>query len=234
MNPPSPLLAPGVAPFLDGKTPVFVEVGADPTAGAGLALPIGSIAKFGTTYYLKTGAAATAWSTTFGGGAAASTGWDHIETLVISGADKAEQAFAAALDGDTDLEYLVKARVVHNAAANGNLGIKVNGNALVYSQFSSQDGANPTGSAAGQFGFFYQTGSSELTVRLNAARIAGVVRSAVGEMSSSIDGSATNRLSEYGHGWYTGVDNITAISVFSSQAAGLKIGSELKLYRWVD
>jgi hypothetical protein len=49
-------------PIFDGRTPTFIEVGAAPTAGAGLALPPGSIAKFGTSYYWKTSnAAATSW-----------------------------------------------------------------------------------------------------------------------------------------------------------------------------
>lgn len=45
----------------DGITPGFVEVGADPSTGAGFAAPIGSIAKFGTLYYEKVGTTATSW-----------------------------------------------------------------------------------------------------------------------------------------------------------------------------
>jgi hypothetical protein len=45
----------------DGITPGFVEHGTAPTSGSGLQAPIGSIAKVGPVYYLKTGAGATAW-----------------------------------------------------------------------------------------------------------------------------------------------------------------------------
>jgi hypothetical protein len=51
----------GVDPPLDGKTPVFEEVGADPTIAPGLDRPIGSYARFGTSYYWKTSSSATGW-----------------------------------------------------------------------------------------------------------------------------------------------------------------------------
>ena len=50
-------------PPLDGRTPVFVEVGSLPTLSPGLDLPIGSIARYDSTFvFVKVGAAATAWN----------------------------------------------------------------------------------------------------------------------------------------------------------------------------
>lgn len=222
----------GPTPILDGRTPVFVQVGADPTAGAGLNLPPGSIALFGSTYYWKSGAGATAWTIApFTAGGAAST-WELVEALTIAGAAVQEQAFAAALDGDADGEYLVRARIKNSAAGNGNIGVDMNGNALVYSQFGSQDGANPTGAANGQFGFFYATGSLQLHVQIFARRITGQVRSGFGFVSAADDLSATARLAQFGCGFYTGTDNITEVSIRSSVAAGIGIGSVLELWKW--
>jgi hypothetical protein len=51
----------GVDPPLDGKTPVFEEVGADPSVSPGYDRPMMSVARFGTQYYLKYGSAATNW-----------------------------------------------------------------------------------------------------------------------------------------------------------------------------
>lgn len=68
----------GATPPLDGKTPVFVEVGADPSAGAGLDLPPGSIADFGGTYYWHNDTGATAWIPTpwqTGGSGATVASW---------------------------------------------------------------------------------------------------------------------------------------------------------------
>lgn len=51
----------GALPWLDGSTPVFVEVGADPSSGSGLDLPPGSVARFGSSWYWKFDTAATDW-----------------------------------------------------------------------------------------------------------------------------------------------------------------------------
>lgn len=57
-----PILTPAVGnPSLDGATPVFEMVGADPSAGAGLDRPPGSIALFATNWYWKFGKLATNW-----------------------------------------------------------------------------------------------------------------------------------------------------------------------------
>jgi hypothetical protein len=45
----------------DGITPGFIELGAAPTSGAGFQCPPGSVARVGSTYYLKVGSSATAW-----------------------------------------------------------------------------------------------------------------------------------------------------------------------------
>lgn len=50
-----------VTPLLDGRTPVFIEVGADPRVAPGLDMPMGSIACFGTLYLEKIGSGATDW-----------------------------------------------------------------------------------------------------------------------------------------------------------------------------
>lgn len=46
----------------DGITPGFVELGAAPNTALGFQAPVKSIAKVGSVYYEKTGAAATAWA----------------------------------------------------------------------------------------------------------------------------------------------------------------------------
>lgn len=51
----------GVTPALDGRTPVFIEHGADPRVSPGFDAPIGSILRFGANYFSKTDTAATAW-----------------------------------------------------------------------------------------------------------------------------------------------------------------------------
>jgi hypothetical protein len=58
-----PLLnAAGMTPTLDGRTPVFVELGADPRVSPGFDAPRGSIARFGTSYFTKANnTPATAW-----------------------------------------------------------------------------------------------------------------------------------------------------------------------------
>lgn len=58
-----PLLnAAGIMPTLDGRTPVFVELGADPRISPGFDAPRGSIARFGASYFAKTNnTPATAW-----------------------------------------------------------------------------------------------------------------------------------------------------------------------------
>ena len=75
----SRLLYPGgTSPPLDGKTPVFEEVGADPSAGAGMDRPPGSIAKHGADYYLKFDTGATDWAATpfsSGGGGGDAADW---------------------------------------------------------------------------------------------------------------------------------------------------------------
>lgn len=86
----------GVNPPLDGKTPVFEEVGADPTSGAGLDRPPLSGAKFSTVYYWKYGSGATQWSSlpfalvgALGvstlGNTAGSTGMITAGSLVLAG-----------------------------------------------------------------------------------------------------------------------------------------------------
>lgn len=65
--------ASGLSPLRDGRTPLFVEVGADPTVAPGLQLPMGSIAAFGTSYYFKNAAAATGWTLVTNIGSAALT-----------------------------------------------------------------------------------------------------------------------------------------------------------------
>jgi hypothetical protein len=70
----NPLRTLGQSPVLDGRTPVFLEVGADPTVAPGIQLPPGSVVVDGSTYYLKTGVAATAWTllSAIGGGGSVS------------------------------------------------------------------------------------------------------------------------------------------------------------------
>lgn len=65
---------PHVRPVLDGRTPVYLEVGADPTVAPGMQLPPGSVVRFGATYYFKTGPLATDWTLTTNLGGAGFTG----------------------------------------------------------------------------------------------------------------------------------------------------------------
>lgn len=51
-----------VSPVLDGRTPIFIELGADPRVAPGFQAPPGSIAAFGSVYLWKVGDAATEWT----------------------------------------------------------------------------------------------------------------------------------------------------------------------------
>lgn len=56
------LLNPAICtPNLDGVTPIFVMVGADPSVAPGFQAPQGSVANFNGAYYLKNTTAATGW-----------------------------------------------------------------------------------------------------------------------------------------------------------------------------
>jgi hypothetical protein len=76
-----PLLPPGgEAPPLDGVTPVFEEVGADPRNAPGLDRPPGSLCRFGTAYFWHNDTGPTAWVPTpwtigGGGGGATVASW---------------------------------------------------------------------------------------------------------------------------------------------------------------
>lgn len=116
----SALLNPGgLMPPMDGRTPVFVELGADPRTSPGFDAPIGSICRFGTTYLVKFQAAATGWREAGGGDASVSPSgatsfdlslpahdgfWSFLGTLTasiavaspvfrVNGATAAEQGF---------------------------------------------------------------------------------------------------------------------------------------------
>lgn len=96
----------GITPPLDGRTPVFVEVGADPSVSPGVDLPPGSIAlRGGSTYYWKVDTGATDWVTTpfsgggGGGGITNVTGTDGVTvTTPVAGVKNATNDLVTGVD----------------------------------------------------------------------------------------------------------------------------------------
>lgn len=102
----SALLYPGgINPPLDGITPVFEQVGADPSLAPGLDRPPGSLARRGALYYWKVDVAATAWITTpfsgggGGGGITNVTGTDGITvTTPVAGVKNVSNDLVTGVD----------------------------------------------------------------------------------------------------------------------------------------
>lgn len=137
-----PLLnAAGVMPTLDGRTPVFVELGADPRTGAGFDAPIGSIARFGTSYFIKVsrfsispGVAPTEWQLL--------TGVQYTRLSATATTISFQN-----LNGDLDVAY----EFMINIAAAATFSCTLRPNGLTTNQRSSTiitlDGAAPTAAA---------------------------------------------------------------------------------------
>lgn len=222
MNQWSPLLPPGTAPFLDGKTPVFVEVGADPTAGAGLQLPIGSIAKFGSSYFLKNGALATAWTTTFGGGGAGFSVLAPTVTLAAA----AESIGWTGLTLNTDRDIRAHFRIKNASGGARVYVLHVNGatTGLAYQRIIA-GGATLVADTNASFGGALDGWVTDIILESWADEGTGLPRIFHCRLLFTDAAGAIQEKREIAIAWSNTTDEITALAIDSDGATGCGIGS---------
>lgn len=103
-------------PPFDGRTPIYVEHGADPRVAPGLDLPIGSMCRVGAVVYWKTAATATGWGVY---AASTASGGDlTVDDLTVEG--KLTVAETAEITGELSaLSALIASANIYGGTSTG-------------------------------------------------------------------------------------------------------------------
>jgi hypothetical protein len=141
------------------------------------------------------------------------------------------------LNGDYDIEYMIRCKTIGGAASNYSIYVSLNndtGTNYGYQGLSaiSTSAAAERGTASllvtlGQLGAIGEVAIGNMSIFAKS----GTLRTSISELATKISGTTVTGALVYGAVWNNSVDIITSLTIFSSVANGLGVGTQIELYR---
>ena len=160
--------------------------------------------------------------------------WQRVYSNTLT--EAATSITISDLDGDTDEEYRLIARVVSGAnTATTLLRINNDSTANIYGNQSLEAQATNIYPSRGTASFIYIDANNSAQGALMFADLiihakSGFVRTVLGKYTSNISGTTVTSIGMVGQSWNNTADNITSLVIFSDVANGLGVGTVIELY----
>ena len=140
------------------------------------------------------------------------------------------------LDGNTDVLYEVRARVITGAGGGGNEQVRPNNDAVDGNYgYQTLTGTNTTVGAARSTltGMIFADGNSAGDVSFATMLLyakSGYVRTSITQATNRIAATTVTNIKLIGNSWNNTADNITSIVIPTAAANGLGIGTVIELW----